>query len=157
MDIRELKFDTDSFDVAIDKGVFRACCARYSTYSWALHRNDGRHDDSQGRCLGKPPTDSSVVVPLTHANTHLPGSPRGSRPKLQPRGRRGVEVRPLALISSCVYLTSPHSPTPGYCDPEVSSSTSPSASHTSAGGTSTARIRHSRSGSWAKPSITTST
>ena len=157
MDIRELKFDTDSFDVAIDKGMFRACCGRFTTYSWTYDRNDGRHDDSQGRCLGKPLTRVLLSSLKRIANTHLPGSPRGSRPKLQPRGRRGVEVRPLALISSCVYLTSPHSPTPGYSDPGVSSSTSPSASHTSAGGTSTARTRHSRFASWAKPSITTST
>ena len=29
MDIRDLKFETDSFDVAIDKGVFRSLWAVY--------------------------------------------------------------------------------------------------------------------------------
>ena len=82
MDIRELKFDTDSFDVAIDKGMFRACCGRFTTYSWTYDRNDGRYDDSQGRCLGKPLTRVLLSSLKRIANTHLSGSPRGSGPKL---------------------------------------------------------------------------
>ncbi len=59
MDIRNLTFDADAFDIAIDKGkhfrvseqiVGLSAFGLTCTYS---DRYDGCHDDSQGRCLGR--------------------------------------------------------------------------------------------------------
>ena len=77
MDIRGLTFDDDTFDIAIDKG--KPFLSELQTKPFGLiyaylDRYDGRHDDSQGRCLGgfhrlrhpvreppHPPTGSSAT------------------------------------------------------------------------------------------------
>ena len=52
MDVRNLSFQADSFDVAIDKGVL--CFNPILDASTMIFgRNNGRHDDSQGGYLGR--------------------------------------------------------------------------------------------------------
>lgn len=56
MDIRDLKFEDGSFDVAIDKGrSLRGSSSSFEMLKTESHpgRNYGHDDDSQRRCLGK--------------------------------------------------------------------------------------------------------
>lgn len=50
MDVRSLKFDSDSFDVAIDKGTFNHCL--FEHLFGTPDRHNGRDDDGERRCLG---------------------------------------------------------------------------------------------------------
>jgi hypothetical protein len=50
MDVRDLQFDDESFDIAIDKGLKFGSCQQF-TENHHL-RYHGRNDDIQGGCLG---------------------------------------------------------------------------------------------------------
>ena len=52
MDVRNLSFQPESFDVAIDKGA-SYLNPMLNTLIVTFGRNNGCHDDSQGGCLGK--------------------------------------------------------------------------------------------------------
>lgn len=57
MDIRDLKFDSGSIDVALDKGTMECVGTRYARRTRVKADTDffsaaQRHGDGQGRCLG---------------------------------------------------------------------------------------------------------
>ena len=80
MDIRDLKFETDSFDVAIDKGTFHTCSIRRHTHlhMHPITRYDGRHDDSQSRRLGEYSPRRQRDVRSSDAPTSLRTHPKKS-------------------------------------------------------------------------------
>jgi len=53
MDVRNLSFEADSFEVAIDKGASYYNPMPNISISHPFGRNNGRHDDSQRGCLGE--------------------------------------------------------------------------------------------------------
>lgn len=53
MDVRDMSFESGSFDVAIDKGTRRCPDCFAPTPTNVQFRDYGRHDDSQGRRLGR--------------------------------------------------------------------------------------------------------
>jgi hypothetical protein len=56
MDIRDLAFEDESFDIAIDKGKYiKASHPAEFLDLFISIRYHGRHDDDQGRCVGRQP------------------------------------------------------------------------------------------------------
>lgn len=56
MDIRDLAFEDESFNIAIDKGKYmKASCSTELIDLFISIRYHGRHDDDHGRRVGRQP------------------------------------------------------------------------------------------------------
>jgi hypothetical protein len=74
MDVRDLSFDAETFDVAIDKGTQQVILAGLSDSRAMLVRHYGRNVDIQGRCLGAQASFLSSCICLTAALQNPPAN-----------------------------------------------------------------------------------
>jgi len=70
MDIRDLAFEDESFDIAIDKGKYmKASCTAEFLDLFISIRYHGRHDDDQGGRVGRQPLKRVTTDPKISAGS----------------------------------------------------------------------------------------